>query len=143
MQDVKAAGAVLFTLRDKVPHYLILRSIYHGEWGPPKGHADEGESELETALREIFEETGIRKAQFVPGFRETLAYNVEKKGKRVQKEVIYFLSEMVTEDVELSDEHSEAHLAPFSEIEELVRHDDLKSIFRKAESFIRASGRCK
>lgn len=138
MQDVKAAGAVIYKLDKNAPKYLILRSVYHGEWGPPKGHADNGENELETAMREIYEETGIRKATFLPGFRATLSYVVDKKGKRYNKEVIYFLSELPEAPVKLSKEHSEQHLATLAEIEQMVKHDDLKSVFRKADAFIRA-----
>ena len=59
MADINAAGAILYTLDKNVPKYLILRSAHHGEWVPAKGHADEGETEIETAMREIFEETTL------------------------------------------------------------------------------------
>lgn len=137
MAEIQAAGAICFMLSDNEPHYLILRSVYHGEWGPPKGHADENESEIETAMREIYEETGIRKAKFIHGFREILTYTVDKKGKKQQKQVVFFLSEMQSDDVELSEEHSEAHMATLAEIETMLSHDDLKSIFRRADKFIR------
>src|SRR5437879_1098121 len=129
MADIKAAGAILYKLEKTTPKFLILRSAKHHEWGPPKGHADEGESEIETAVREIFEETGMRKAKFVAGFREALVYEVEKKGRRRTKESVYFLCEMLSDDITLSDEHSEAFMATLDEIEMMVAHEDLKRIF--------------
>ncbi|MEI6233980.1 MAG: NUDIX domain-containing protein [Planctomycetota bacterium] len=139
MADITAAGGIMYMLEDGVPKYLILRSSHHGEWGPPKGHTDEGESELETAMREIFEETGFRRSTFIPGFREVLTYKVDKKKKRLNKEVVFFLCEMPSDDIEISDEHTEAHLATMAEIEIMLSHDDLKEIVRKADAFLHAN----
>lgn len=36
------------------------RADQPGKWGPPGGHAEEGETTEETAIREIFEETGLK-----------------------------------------------------------------------------------
>ncbi len=137
MGDIRAAGAILFLMENNAPKYLILRSSHHGEWGPAKGHADEGESEIETAMREIYEETGFRRSTFIPGFREVLSYKVDRKKRRLVKDVIFFLSEMPSDEVEISDEHSEAHLATMDEIETMVCHDDLREIFRRADAFLK------
>lgn len=138
MADIKAAGGIMYMLENGVPKYLILRSSHHGEWGPPKGHADDGETELETAMREIFEETGFRRSTFIPGFREVLTYKVDKKKKRLTKDVVFFLCEMPSDEVEISDEHTEAHLATMAEIEIMLSHEDLKDIVRRADAFVRA-----
>jgi 8-oxo-dGTP pyrophosphatase MutT (NUDIX family) len=141
MADVKAAGAIIFTRglnpRCDTPLYLVLRSAKHGEWGPPKGKADTGETEMETAIREIAEETGIRRLQFQPGFREALRYEVYKKGHLFYKESVYFLAEAESGvSIQLSKEHSQARIAPLDEVEELLNHDDIKSLFYKAHAFI-------
>lgn len=39
--------------------YLLVKGKMSGKWGFPKGHQEFGESDEETALRELFEETGI------------------------------------------------------------------------------------
>jgi 8-oxo-dGTP pyrophosphatase MutT (NUDIX family) len=90
MADVKAAGAICYLQDGKKTFFLLLRSAKTGEWGPPKGHSEENESELETAVRELYEEAGIRRVSFTPGFREVLNYTVEKKGKMREKEVVFF-----------------------------------------------------
>ena len=54
-----SCGAVLYTWRDGVPQYVL---VYDSHYGFPKGHIEPGESKKQTALREIFEETGIRAA---------------------------------------------------------------------------------
>jgi 8-oxo-dGTP pyrophosphatase MutT (NUDIX family) len=137
MAEIQAAGAILYVLDKKTPRFLILRSARHGEWGPPKGHSDEGESEIETAMREVYEETGLRRAKFKLGFREVISYSVERKGKRKLKEVVFFLCEMPSEEIKISDEHTEAHLATIDEIETMIPHEDIKEVFRKADAFIR------
>lgn len=50
------AGGVVFDDEGRV---LLLRHVT-GSWVFPKGHIDEGEQPLQTAIREIEEESGIR-----------------------------------------------------------------------------------
>ena len=70
MEYVKSCGAVVFTHKDGEIHYVIIRA-HNGEHGFPKGHMEPGETELETALREIAEEVGLKPA-FVTGFRKEI-----------------------------------------------------------------------
>lgn len=139
MSDLKAAGAICFLRDGKKILFLLLRSAKHGEWGPPKGHAESGETEVETATRELYEEAGLRRATFLPKFREQIGYRVEKKGKVQSKEVVFFLCEIESDAVRLSHEHTEAHMATLDEIEVLLPHEDLKEVFRKAASHIKTS----
>ena len=39
---------------------LIIRHVNGGHWGFPKGRGEAGETPLESATRELFEETGLR-----------------------------------------------------------------------------------
>jgi bis(5'-nucleosidyl)-tetraphosphatase len=136
MADVKAAGAICYLQDGKKTFFLLLRSAKTGEWGPPKGHSEENESELETAVRELYEEAGIRRVSFTPGFREVLNYTVEKKGKMREKEVVFFLCKLDSDEVRISDEHTEAHFGTLDEIEVLVPHEDLRAVYRKALEFV-------
>ena len=54
----KSCGAVVFTRDHGLVQYLIIQSK-EGFYGFPKGHIEPGEQEEETALREIWEETGL------------------------------------------------------------------------------------
>ena len=136
-EDVKAAGAICYLQDGKKTFFLILRSAKTGEWGPPKGHSEEEETELETAVRELYEEAGVRRASFTPGFREILKYTVEKKGKTREKEVALYLCKLDNDDVRISEEHTEVHFASLDEIEVLVPHEDLREVFRRAAEFIK------
>ena len=136
MSDVKAAGAICFLQDKKKIFFLLLRSAKTGEWGPPKGHTADGETEIETASREIFEEAGVHRASFIPGFREALHYTVEKKGKQMSKETVLFLCRLDSDKVKISEEHTEAHFGTLDEIEVLIPHEDLREAFRRAQTFI-------
>ena len=59
MALIQSAGAVLYTLIDGVRHYVLVREK-NGSYGLPKGHVEPGETLAQTALREVWEETGVR-----------------------------------------------------------------------------------
>jgi len=65
-------------------------------WDLPKGHLDDGETDLECALRELREETGIKAKdiELADRFRWTTEYEVNSKrfGERCHKTVVIFLA---------------------------------------------------
>ncbi len=72
MKREYSCGAVLFSKSGGKTRYLLVKEK-NGNIGFPKGHMEKGETEHECALREIFEETGI-KACIVSGFCERIKY---------------------------------------------------------------------
>lgn len=58
------AGAFIHT--SGVTKYILLVQSYCGKWGPPKGTVESGESHYSCALRETYEETGLRIATTQP-----------------------------------------------------------------------------
>ncbi len=88
---VQAAGMLLIAL-EETPVFLLMR--HHDRWDLPKGHAEEGEEILTTALRETEEETGIpvNTIRVDPDFQFVLEYKVtyRNRGERL-KRVTYFL----------------------------------------------------
>ena len=90
---VKSCGVLVFR---RQPQLSFLLMEHANRWDLPKGHVDPGESELETALRELQEETGLSAEQIDldPEFRFRYFYQVQKKrhGKKlVLKELVVFL----------------------------------------------------
>lgn len=63
-----------------------------GHWGFPKGRAIEGESPLQTAERELFEETGLRVEKLLQETPIEEHYECTKEGEQIQKQVTYFLA---------------------------------------------------
>ncbi len=129
----KSCGAVVFTEADGVIRYLIVCGN-SGNYSFPKGHIEAGEDEYETALREIFEETGLRPA-FVDGFRMTEAYRV-KNGR--MKDVVYYLARFGDEPVvPPEDEIPEYGLWTFEEAYEKLPRESAKAILAAADAFLR------
>jgi len=85
--EEKSCGAVIWREQDGGHAYLLVRHK-GGHWSFPKGHVEENETEAETALREILEETGLD-TQIDTSFREVVSY-YPKPG--VIKDVIFFLA---------------------------------------------------
>ena len=87
----KSCGAVVVCTDGGRRRYLLTRSL-RGVWGFPKGHVEGNETEHETALREIREETGLD-VSFAGDFRETDAYLIVRKGRQpIDKHVVFFLA---------------------------------------------------
>ena len=102
----KSCGIVLFNSDE----FLLIQHPTksngdEGHWDFPKGHVEGNETELETAKRELIEETGIVNFRLFDGFRHRIEYNFQKGNEMVPKEVIFFLAESNTKEVELSSEH--------------------------------------
>jgi 8-oxo-dGTP diphosphatase len=56
--EIQAAGGVVVDGRDGT--VLLVHRPRYDDWSLPKGHLDPGETFEQAALREVFEETGVR-----------------------------------------------------------------------------------
>jgi 8-oxo-dGTP pyrophosphatase MutT (NUDIX family) len=93
-------GVVVFYNGKEGVEYLLLKHK-QGHWSFSKGHPDEGEETLETALRELREETGIRELILLnkePLLKEKYKF-INKKRKHVLKNVEYFIGEVKNKTV--------------------------------------------
>ena len=88
----KSCGGVVFTRVGEEIRYVIIRGN-NGVYGFPKGHMEGNETEEETALREIKEETGLLVA-LLPIFRTEDEHLILQTHKEpVMKHIVYFLAE--------------------------------------------------
>lgn len=85
----KSCGAVVYRKSHGNTEILLIKHVNSGHWSFPKGHVEGNETELETARREIMEETGVE-VILDPTFRETVSYSPKKD---TQKIVVYFLAQ--------------------------------------------------
>jgi len=129
----RSCGAVIFH-GDK---YLLLKYGW-GHWGFVKGHVERGESEEETLWRETEEETGIKREhlKIMDGFREKISYFYSRDGKRIYKEVIYFLVESDTTEVKLSYEHTAYTWLRYEEALKRLTFENDRNVLRRANEFL-------
>jgi len=130
-----SAGVILFRDRQQ-REYLMLD--YGSHWDFPKGHIEAGEDPETTARRELQEETGIRDARLVPGFKENMGYFYRKAGEDMRKVVIYFLAETPTGDVTLSHEHSGFLWLPYGEALRRLTFKNARDLLTKAETLLQS-----
>ena len=126
----KSCGAIVFTRRDGQLLFVIVQE-QAGAYSFPKGHMEGDETEMETARREVWEETGLRPA-FLQGFRQQDEYDLrEKPGTR--KKVTYFLAEFGNEPlVPREGEIRRIQLLPYEQAVNLFEHENTRRIFAAA-----------
>ena len=118
MKREKSCGVLVLRQQVDELYVVLLRHRFGGHWSFPKGHVEAGESERQTALREVREETGLTGIKLMDGFRESVEYS-PKPG--VKKQVVYFLGTTEQEKlIRQEEEISEIMWAPLSRAAELV-----------------------
>lgn len=128
----KSCGAVIFYC-DNNHKYFLVEKMLQGHYSLCKGHVEDNETEHETALREIFEETGLR-VSFIDGFRETVQYRVQNGNL---KTVVYFLA--LSDGMEVNAQLSEVRDILWLEHDDalkLISYDSDREILTKANNFI-------
>lgn len=133
----KSCGAVVFRneRRDgKLQRYvLMIKHSFRSHHSFPKGHVEEGESEIMTAEREVFEETAVR-IHISEKFRQPVYY---KPKPGVRKEVVYFLA--FTRQTEIKPRPGEVELVewiPVEKAERLLAHDNDKRVLEQALQYV-------
>lgn len=115
-------------------NYLILKHENGGHWSFPKGHLEKGEQPKETAVRELYEETGLKVKEFIPGFSRRTSYTLERGGKTVSKTVIYFLGLVSWKSkVRLSPEHRDYSWLSYREARSQLTYENDKELLDSAE----------
>ena len=111
MKREKSCGVLVLRQQEDELYVVLLRHRFGGHWSFPKGHVEAGESERQTALREVREETGLTGIKLMDGFRESVEYS-PKPG--VKKQVVYFLGtteqeKLVQQEEEINDKRLLRH----------------------------------
>ncbi len=90
----RSCGAVVFRFINGERRFLLIKNKRSCHWGFPKGHVENGETDEDTAKREVLEETGIHISIF-PGFKHKSEYTIRGK---IEKSVLIFLA--TTKDIQ-------------------------------------------
>ena len=132
----KSAGSVIFRKNENGEIlYLLLKST-SGHMDFPKGNVEIGETENQTVLREVEEETGLKDIVFVNGFKEKIKYFYRRDRNPINKEVVYFLAETKTENIKISWEHVSFEWLTYKDAMEKIEFSNARSVLKKAHEFL-------
>ncbi len=131
----KSCGALVFRKNAGKTELLLIKHRCGGHWSFPKGHVESGENELQTALREIKEETGLE-VSLMDGFRQSVEYFPKP---HVKKQVVYFLGTPEGDDTvrRQEEEISEYRWCLLEDVEGMVTFKNDKKLVNEAKRYLK------
>lgn len=124
---------------DPIDSFLLM--VHQDRLDLPKGHMDEGETQMECAFRELHEETGIAEddIELIPDFVFETSYSVRRKKYNrtpIPKTTYIYLARLVNEvEIELT-EHK-GFLWVKWEPPHQIQENTINPLLKKAAKFLR------
>lgn len=132
MTQEKSCGAIVYTMV-KGKRFYLIEQMLGGHHGVPKGHMEAGESEEDTALREIKEEVGLRVALDI-GFRSVITY-MPRPG--IKKEVVYFIALSESMDTYLqADEVKSIEWLELDQALQRIEYKEMQGVMWEADAYL-------
>ena len=130
----KSCGAIVYKKENNELKFLLVYQN-NGHYSFPKGHMEEGETELETTIREIKEETNLD-VLVNTDFRISIEYLLSSKN--IMKEAVYFLAIPTSSDLQNQEgEIDSCGWYSYEDAMNLLEFDNIKEVFEKAHNFIK------
>jgi len=129
----RSCGAVIFRTINFKRHFLLIKNKRSANWGFPKGHVEDNETDEDTARREVLEETGLH-INILPDFQCKSEYSIQG---RVDKTVIIFLAS--TNDVNTVIQPEEIESFTWLTYEKALKklnYENDRVILEKAKAYI-------
>ncbi|MHA1396644.1 MAG: bis(5'-nucleosyl)-tetraphosphatase [Candidatus Heimdallarchaeaceae archaeon] len=137
METEHSAGIVIYNSGK----YLLLNygrsRVTNNRWGLTKGRIEENETVTEAALREAYEETGIKDISILDEFEHKITYYFSRRNTRVKKTVIYLVGICDTREVKISKEHVGYYWATFEEAMKMLTFENTRKVIKAAERYLR------
>jgi 8-oxo-dGTP pyrophosphatase MutT (NUDIX family) len=134
----RSAGFVIYRVAPSTPGgrvYLLLN--YGRHWDYAKGHVEAGETDLEAAVRELREETGLAPPRVVEGFTHEVEYDFRSsRHGAIRKKVIFFLGETHASKVILSEEHVGAEFLSYDNAMARLTYPTAREVLLAAEAHL-------
>lgn len=137
VKNSHSVGIILFRRSPRKLLYLVLKQ-HQGHWSFPKGHVENGERLIDTAVRELKEETGIKKIDFIK--KKILLrdeYSFRNGKSKINKIVDYYIAETAVDKVRIDgDEILNFKWLSFEKSVEKLTFSKSKRILKKANKII-------
>lgn len=124
MQTIKKAGAVIQHPEDSSQFLIIYRKKYQ-DWSFPKGHVEEGESDIDAARREVKEETGLD-TELIKAL-PTICFT----GGKGEIEISMYLMKATSDATRIEKEGDMLEWVPREKVAERLTHENLREWFGK------------
>jgi bis(5'-nucleosidyl)-tetraphosphatase len=120
---------------------LVIHQISHrGDrfWIFPKGHAEENETALESARRELTEETGLNDITLNDSHVFSIDYSFVHENVRINKTVDYYIGYCSNQETLITqpEEVVELRWCSFEEAEQLLSHQNSKDVLNRVQAFL-------
>lgn len=133
----KSCGAVVYKY-DGEQLLILIEKMQKGHYSMPKGHVESGETEVQTATREIKEETNLD-VNIDTGFRKTITFSPYEN---CMKDVVFFVAEYVGGDMTNQEcEVSQLMWLPVSEAVDIITHDTDRDVLKAAVDYIESKAK--
>ncbi len=129
----KSVGCLVVNRRGQL---LLLWKRQERFWDFVKGQVDRAETEHATLVRELGEETGIKRFRLVPRFRHVIHYRFRREDKLINKVGVFYLLHVAEPSVQLSVEHSRFRWCRKREALRLVRHHNYRRLINLAAAHL-------
>ena len=138
MIHTSSAGGIILNPEGRV----VVVSQRGVSWSLPKGHIEEGEDPLAAALREIYEETGLRSLELVRKLGSYERYRLGPDGREDALELktihMFLFTTAEAELAPVDDDNPEARWVEKEEVVSLLTHEKDREFFL---SFLRLAER--
>jgi len=138
-QDRSYGVIPIFQTEDGKNLYCLVKHAL-GHWAFPKGHQDKGETNEETALRELKEETGIENAELDLGKVFYERYTFEIDDVKYEKVVEFYLGRVGSMEGDTQDnfkhEIHEIAWKTYEESIELLTYPETKCVLEEVNRYL-------
>lgn len=133
MKKEKSCGCVVYKIIGEDIYFLIIKHLA-GHYSFPKGHVESNESEHDTALREVKEETGFD-ISFTGDFRDVIIYSPDSN---TLKDVVFFLGCVSGGALSIQEEEvSFADWFDYNSAFNIITYDEDRNVLKRAYNYIR------
>ncbi len=143
MRQEKSYGVIPIYKNNGVESLFLIIKHNSGHWGFPKGHTEQGESKIETAKRELEEETGISQCDIIEEVLFAERYITAGTEIPINKSVEYFVGIVPSTDVKILEKEISAYKwVSYKDALNIITYNKSKNILKKVKRYLDMHNLC-